>query len=157
MYPSTDDPALADIARFAFYRCYRGVGASIPEAREDLRHAVEPLHLDRETVEDALTCLSELTTNAIRHTGPAGREGFRVIAVGRAGDKPRLRLEVHDPDAHRMPALPPPEPEEIPYDATSGRGLAMVAALADGTGCDRAPCWKVVWCELLAERHPVTA
>ncbi|MET9604578.1 ATP-binding protein [Streptomyces sp. NPDC006512] len=83
--------------------------------------------------DDVLLCVSELATNALRYGVPRGR-GYllRLLVFGGT-----VRAEVHDsgPGLARMTDGPP------------GRGLTLVAALADGWGVlPRSP-GKVVWCE----------
>ncbi|MEV0905686.1 ATP-binding protein [Streptomyces hokutonensis] len=49
-------------------------------------------------------------------------------------------LEVSDPDRNRLPRPHDSTPEEV-----GGRGLALVAALADHWGCRQEPYAKCVW------------
>lgn len=99
-----------------------------------------------ELVEVATLCTSELATNAFLHA-----EGdsltLRVVI-----EPPRFRVLVHDasaqlPTAARLPA----------GDRLHGRGLGLVAALADAWGtADGDPAGvyaKSVWFELLAEEQ----
>ncbi|MGW0395478.1 ATP-binding protein [Streptomyces sp. NPDC003042] len=87
--------------------------------------------------DDMLLCVSELATNALRHGVPPGR-GYllRLLTFDTT-----VRIEVHDsgPGLSRMPSRP--------LGGGGGRGLMLVAALADEWGVvPRAP-GKVVWCE----------
>ncbi|MFD4246646.1 ATP-binding protein [Streptomyces sp. NPDC058525] len=85
--------------------------------------------------DDMLLCVSELATNALRHGVPPGR-GYRVRLL--VFEDATVRVEVHDsgPGLSRMAERRP-----------AGRGLTIVAALADAWGVlSRAP-GKVVWCE----------
>ncbi|MCX5169721.1 ATP-binding protein [Streptomyces antibioticus] len=87
-------------------------------------------------VEDIRLCVSELATNALVH-GTAPGHGFlvRLDVDGEA-----VRLEVHD-SRHRHP-----EARRAADTDVSGRGLTLVAALADDWGVqDRTPIGKVVW------------
>jgi anti-sigma regulatory factor (Ser/Thr protein kinase) len=73
---------------------------------------------------DALACLAELASNAVVHSDSRHPGGtFTVRAHTRPG---KLLAEVED---HGGPWAPPPNPGG-PDDA-SGRGLLIVAALAD--------------------------
>ncbi|MFJ7996826.1 ATP-binding protein [Streptomyces sp. NPDC096310] len=72
----------------------------------------------------AALLLSELVTNALRHGSPPGRE----IAVTLFRAEGLLRVEVEDAGDH-LPRPRVPEAED-----ESGRGLALVAALADDWG-----------------------
>ena len=86
----------------------------------------------------ALLLTSELATNALVHA----RTEFLVTA--RYWEGRRLRVEVQDGDAKA------PKAAVIPADATSGRGLNVVRALATAWGTEHHPDGKVVWFELPA-------
>jgi anti-sigma regulatory factor (Ser/Thr protein kinase) len=88
------------------------------------------------TAEDVRLCVSELASNSLVH-GTRPGHGFLV----RLGvDDDFVRLEVHD-SRHQRPQLRHPADTD-----TSGRGLLIVAELADGWGVeDRKPFGKVVW------------
>ncbi|MFF7752721.1 ATP-binding protein [Streptomyces sp. NPDC007971] len=84
---------------------------------------------------DVSLCVSELATNALVHGAPPGR-GFllRLRYDGRL-----VRAEVHDSG----PGVP-----RVAEDADEGgRGLLLVAALADEWGVAERRPGKVVWCE----------
>jgi anti-sigma regulatory factor (Ser/Thr protein kinase) len=83
----------------------------------------------------AVLLASELVTNAILHGKPP--LGLRVTLRGRT-----LRVEVTDRQWARVMASP------VPPDATSGRGLVLVEALATRWGCEEAGRQKTVWFEL---------
>ncbi|MFC5219692.1 ATP-binding protein [Streptomyces coerulescens] len=89
---------------------------------------------------DAVLLVSELVTNAVRHT-PSARILCGIGLVANAC----LRLEVHD-HGHAT-SLPPcePGPEE-----ESGRGLFLVQAIAGNWGVDRSrlTSGNVVWATL---------
>lgn len=96
------------------------------------------------TANETLTLITaELVANAVRHGRVPGRDfEVRLTATGEV-----LRVEVSDTRGERVPLLPLREP---PCDAESGRGLMLVAALADGWGAvPRAnrP-GKTVWAEV---------
>lgn len=76
-------------------------------------------------VNESLTLVTaELVANAVRHGRVPGRDfAVRLVAVGGT-----LRVEVSDTRAERLPPLSLREP---PDEAESGRGLMIVAALAD--------------------------
>ncbi|WP_073947539.1 ATP-binding protein [Streptomyces kebangsaanensis] len=87
---------------------------------------------------DLQLCASELLTNVIRHLG----EGVPVtVRVSCAQD--RTRLEITDPDPRALPVLCPAADE----DAETGRGLALLDALALRWGVDQGADTKTVWCE----------
>ncbi|MFJ4920366.1 ATP-binding protein [Streptomyces sp. NPDC088725] len=109
---------------------------SVGRAREVLQVDIA---LSGEPGETAALLLSELVTNALRHGSPPGRE----IAVTLCRAAGLLRLEVEDAgDTVPRPRTPGLEDE-------SGRGLALVAALADdwGVAPRRGP-GKRVWVTL---------
>ncbi|AEW95815.1 hypothetical protein SCATT_34440 [Streptantibioticus cattleyicolor NRRL 8057 = DSM 46488] len=84
--------------------------------------------------------LSELLTNAVRHARVSpGREiETRFVRVGDG-----VRIEVHDAD-DRWPVA-----REMGADAPGGRGLLLVAALADVWDvAPREGVGKVVWAEV---------
>ncbi|MFF2326572.1 MULTISPECIES: ATP-binding protein [unclassified Streptomyces] len=108
-------------------------------ARAELRTALADWGLSG-LEESAVLVLSELLTNAGRHARVSpGREietRFLPVADG-------VRIEVHDASAD-APQMRDPEP-----GACGGRGLVLVAALADRWGYRaRHGPGKVVWAEL---------
>ncbi|MFJ9819902.1 ATP-binding protein [Streptomyces sp. NPDC101151] len=102
-------------------------------ATEQLR--VWGLPLDR-----ASQIVAELAANAATHGRVPGRD-FRLTLYVVAGT---LRIEVTDTRGDRLPRLEPPAP-----DGESGRGLLLVAALADRWGVAYGPRpRKTVWAEI---------
>ncbi|MFI5861143.1 ATP-binding protein [Streptomyces sp. NPDC051546] len=98
------------------------------------RHAVRE-HLGCHTAE---LCVSELLTNALTHLGEGTPVTLRV--TGRAA---RTRVELTDPEPHARPV------RRHPADGDeSGRGLALLDALAVQWGVIQGPGSKTVWCEL---------
>ncbi|MEU9760152.1 ATP-binding protein [Streptomyces sp. NPDC047987] len=117
---------------------------SVPAAREFVRAAVVDWGFGAR-LDDVLLCVSELTTNALVHGVPPGR-GYVVRLLLREGGAV-LRVEVHDsgsgqPVVRGSGAGPGPGPE-----GESGRGLLIVAAVADRWGVAERDPGKVVWCE----------
>lgn len=93
-------------------------------------------------VNETLTLITaELCANAVQHGRVPGRD-FHVRLAEEAGGA-RLRVEVSDTRAERRPAATVPADP----DAESGRGLLLVAALADGWGVTdrRGGPGKTVW------------
>lgn len=90
---------------------------------------------------DLLLCVSELLTNVIVHLG----EGTPVTLRLAGTCSGRLRVEVSDPG----PALWP-VPRTAGDRDESGRGLALVEALASRWGVEQGVHRKTVWCELRA-------
>ncbi|MFE9974625.1 ATP-binding protein [Streptomyces hirsutus] len=101
-------------------------------------------HPHTSTINETLTLITaELTANAVRHGHVPGRD-FEVRLTGTSG---ALRVEVSDTRTERVPLPPDDAP---PADAESGRGLVLVAALADEWGTTprvNAP-GKTVWATL---------
>ncbi|MGW7363261.1 ATP-binding protein [Streptomyces sp. NPDC054841] len=85
--------------------------------------------------DDVRLCVSELATNALLHGVPRGREFCVALAV----DGPVLRIDVRDSGDGR-PVVQAPE-----IDAGSGRGLRLVAELADDFGVTDHVVGKSVW------------
>ncbi|MEV1090894.1 ATP-binding protein [Streptomyces microflavus] len=89
-----------------------------------------------ERIDDIRLCVSELATNALVH-GTVSDHGF-LVRLDAEDDV--VRLEVHDSRCER------PTTREAADTDLSGRGLVLVAALADDWGVqDRAPLGKIVW------------
>jgi anti-sigma regulatory factor (Ser/Thr protein kinase) len=110
-----------------------------------LRHLVrEQLRAWRLTgaAEVTLLLVSELVTNALLHGRPPLE--LRVAAI-----EGKVRVEVHDAAGDRPPAraFPPP-------DAPHGRGIEIVAALANRWGSAPSPLGKVVWFEVDVTARP---
>ncbi|MFD8223676.1 ATP-binding protein [Streptomyces massasporeus] len=89
---------------------------------------------------DVQLCASELVTNVIRHVGETVPVTVRVWRE----EGGRIRLGVSDPDPRALPVLVAGADTE----AESGRGLALLDALAVRWGVEREGGRKTVWCEL---------
>ncbi|MFK4099169.1 ATP-binding protein [Streptomyces sp. NPDC019531] len=93
-----------------------------------------------ERSDDVLLCVSELATNALLHGVPPNR-CFRLdLDLTTDGV---LHVEVHDsgPGEIRTPDTTP--------ESEHGRGLLLVAALADDWGVRERDPGKVVWCDFV--------
>ncbi|MBN3932061.1 ATP-binding protein [Streptomyces verrucosisporus] len=112
-----------------------------PEGVSTLRRAVRK-HLTlwglHEAVDPAQLCVSELVANVIRHVG-TGTPVTLAVSMNRT----RLRIELTDPDIRALPTLLSPSGEQ-----ETGRGLALLDALAAGWGVILREEAKVTWCEL---------
>ncbi|MCI3930997.1 ATP-binding protein [Streptomyces sp. AN091965] len=88
--------------------------------------------------------VAELASNAVRHGHVPGRNFRLTLRLAASGV---LRVEVSDTCAERLPRAPGPGP--VDPDAESGRGLLIVAAIADRWGTEFGPDpRKTVWAEL---------
>ncbi|WP_223837806.1 ATP-binding protein [Streptomyces venezuelae] len=87
--------------------------------------------------DDVLLCVSELATNALLHGVPPGR-GYRLRLLRFEGV---VRVEVHD-SGGGLPRVGEADP-----GAVGGRGLLIVAVVADRWGVGARVPGKVVWCE----------
>lgn len=105
-------------------RFYRRERRSVPAAREFVRAAAVDWGFGAARLDDVLLCASELATNALVHKVPPGR-GYQVRLLLREEGR-ALRIEVHDSGGG--------EPGVREPDGESGRGLLLVAALADRWG-----------------------
>ncbi|MFI7393157.1 ATP-binding protein [Streptomyces tendae] len=113
-----------------------------PAAVTAVRHqAVDAIagwkaELDDELVHTAELVISELVTNAVRHAGP-GQVSLAVRLIEAV-----LRVEVCD-SSPALPQLGLPD-----RHSESGRGLFLVAALAERYGAERTPTGKRCWAEI---------
>lgn len=95
-----------------------------------------------DTHDAATLTVAELSTNAVRHGHVSGRDfRLRLSAEGTA-----IRIEVTDTRGERLPT----PTERPPLDLDGGRGLLLVAALADRWGWYPSPDGpgKTVWAVL---------
>ena len=104
-------------------------------ARAEVLAAVSAWHVPVDPHVAALLT-SELVTNAIQHEDDPGV----MLAIKSCSGQ--LRVDVYD-TSHAMPA-----PTNPPADAESGRGLILVAALADEWGYYGTPEGKAVYFSL---------
>ncbi len=128
-------------------RFYPRSRRSVRAAREFARRALAHWGIERRA-DDVVLCVSELAANAVVHGVPPGR-GFRVRLWRYEGGL--LRVEVHD-SSDRRPRFP-----EAGDEDESGRGLLVVAALADKWGVGERVPGKIVWCEFEFARTPEEA
>jgi anti-sigma regulatory factor (Ser/Thr protein kinase) len=111
-------------------------------ARRFVREVLDAWDCD-DADEVALLLTSEVVSNAVRHAATD-----LAVRLQLDEDAATLRIEVTDADATM------PEVREQSPDATGGRGLVLVEALAQRWGADRTPSGKVVWFELGARPLP---
>jgi len=97
--------------------------------------------LGRDEAEAALV-VSELATNAIRHTASGEPGGVFIVSVTVRADG--VMIAVDDLGSATEPAIRDPV-EEL---AASGRGLMLVATVAKEWGISRTATGRRVWAEL---------
>jgi anti-sigma regulatory factor (Ser/Thr protein kinase) len=113
----------------------------VGRARTLLREQATSWKIPEEVTETAVLLLSELMTNAYRHAKVSpGREIWARCAL----DDDRLRVWVTDASDTL------PTPRNASPDDEAGRGLALVAALADDWGAtpQEHGIGKTVWFEV---------
>ncbi|MFD3516861.1 ATP-binding protein [Streptomyces sp. NPDC058657] len=106
--------------------------------------AVEQLRSWGQPLEDGAHLVAELAANAVTHGRVPGRDFRLVLGVDAAGT---LRIAVTDARGDRLPVAGPVGGGGA-EGAEAGRGLLLVAALADRWGVTHGPypC-KTVWAE----------
>ncbi|MGW3565483.1 ATP-binding protein [Streptomyces sp. NPDC000941] len=98
-----------------------------------------------DVAERAELIVAELASNAALHGRVPGRDFRLALTLTLAGTRAVLRIEVTDTRGEKLPALQPPPPP----DRESGRGLLLVAALADRWGTEpNEPVGKTAWAAL---------
>ncbi|MBT3152746.1 ATP-binding protein [Streptomyces sp. CHD11] len=112
--------------------------AAVTAVRHQAMNAITgwETELDDALMHTAELVISELVTNAVRHAG-TGQVSLSVQLV-QAG----LRIEVDDSNP-ALPQLCLPD-----QHAENGRGLFLVAVLADRYGADPTPTGKRCWAEI---------
>ncbi|MEV6959394.1 ATP-binding protein [Streptomyces sp. NPDC051207] len=116
-------------------------------ARQRVRKVLADWGVTGELADGVTLLANELVTNAVTHC----RVSYARTRVTLTLHGTELLLEVSDPDRDRLPRLHEPHPDE-----EGGRGLALVAALADAWGCRQEPYTKCVWARFAlagAEEH----
>ncbi|WP_459980386.1 ATP-binding protein [Nocardioides sp. AN3] len=105
-------------------------------ARRHLREMLRQQAVDEDTIDDAALCLSEITTNAVLHTGAAS---YVQVSV----DEDEIRVAVRDegsPLGHQPGLLDPDEALPV-----AGRGLQIVEALSSRWGSEPDDDGTTVW------------
>lgn len=140
-YPRTPTrPRLPEHPRRSEVFGLPGAPASVGQARENVREALDAWGAGRELCDDTVLLVSELVTNALAHTG-SDRVVCRLSLDGG-----RLRVEVED--QNRSGTLP--QRRQPDTDDQNGRGLMLVGALSSdwGAGASSHGSGSVVWAEL---------
>jgi anti-sigma regulatory factor (Ser/Thr protein kinase) len=92
---------------------------------------------------DVIAVVAELVGNAVRHAAPLPGGVIRV--AWRLRGENLVEVRVTDGGAPQ-----PPVARQVGPDAIDGRGLAIVAAIADRWGFSRDGLGQSVWAEVLA-------
>ncbi|MGW5634367.1 ATP-binding protein [Streptomyces sp. NPDC003832] len=119
-------------------RKFPGLPCKVAEARDFVAALLE----GEGSVDDALLVVSELATNAVRHTRSGWYGGWFRVAVGFGGDV--VRIEVIDAGGDREPLF-----RSVNSDVEEGgRGLLLVMACAKDWGVQDLPGGRCIWAEL---------
>jgi anti-sigma regulatory factor (Ser/Thr protein kinase) len=112
---------------------------SVRAARRHTRNILREWELEALT-ETAELLVSEIATNAVRATDPAGT-GEDLVRMWLTSDHSSVLIQVWDRD-HRSP-----RPQLADPDAEAGRGLLLIEALSLHWGCQTSDVGggKVVW------------
>jgi anti-sigma regulatory factor (Ser/Thr protein kinase) len=111
-------------------------------ARLFVREACAAWTVPQAVQEIAEIVSNELVSNAVEHAHSSSRLTLTCTKLS-------LRISVRD---YRL-TLIPPRPRPIDIDAPRGRGLHLVAVLAQTWGVDRNPDGKTIWANLQLNAH----
>ncbi|MFB9471494.1 ATP-binding protein [Nonomuraea salmonea] len=111
----------------------------------DVRRLTKALLQDSQVRDDAIMCLMELAANAVLHTRSA--DGVFTVGIWSAGDAV-VRVAVQDAGGWDEPVVRSGQ-EDL---AESGRGLAIVIALAERLGVAGDEDGRVVWADLSCDQ-----
>ena len=124
--------------------------SSVVAARRLVQSAGEAWGIEPSPLADAALAVSELAANAVLDAGTPMRVTARRLGQG-------MRIEVEDNNLH-LPVVTVARPEDLLENRSmTGRGLALVAAMADRWGADPAAGGKVTWAEVGTGRRVVAA
>jgi len=136
-----DEEVLSDdLARFEV----EPLPVSVALSRRFARRHLTDWKVDDDVADTAILCLSELVTNVVMHAASHSR-----IELSRRPEA--IRLSVRDYGSSTGGAGRPPEAEDDPL-SVHGRGLELVAALADEWGSDTDEGGTTVWCSFSTRR-----
>ncbi|WEH16934.1 ATP-binding protein [Streptomyces sp. VNUA24] len=122
-------------------RAFPGLPEEVPQARRFVAALLD----ERGPVDDAVLIVSELATNAVRHSSSGLADGWFLVIVSFGHDL--VRIEVVDTGSEGEPCL-----RDATEQEEGGRGLALIAACAKDWGVKNWPDGRSVWAELMRER-----
>lgn len=134
MSPAPDQAPAAD-GRFAGATLSLPAATdSVPAARRFVRNALTDMGA-ADMTDDVVALVSELATNAVIHA----RTPYTIVV---SCDRDTVRIGVHD----RSPVIP--RRRAYGLDATTGRGLRLIATMSSDWGMEAENGGKVVWFEV---------
>jgi serine/threonine-protein kinase RsbW len=125
--------------------CWSRTFPGLPEQVGQARLFTTSVLAGRPEADTAALVVSELATNALRHTASGNPGGTFLVVVWARGDG--VRVAVYDLGSAGAPAITPASGGEL---RASGHGLVLVAMLAKEWGATRTRSGRRVWAELAA-------
>ncbi|NSL43447.1 ATP-binding protein [Streptomyces sp. 8P21H-1] len=108
------------------------------------RHFVASLVGERSCADDAVLIVSELATNAVRHSLSGAAGGWFLVVICFGDDF--VRIKVVDQGGKCRPRLC-----DVTHQEEGGRGLVLIAACAKDWGVKDWPEGRSVWADLVQE------
>lgn len=121
-------------------REFPGRPDQVPQVREFVARRIRLHGCPEEAVREIVLCADELAVNAIKYT-TSGQPGGRFVVTVRLADH-TVRVEVTDAGPTESPLLV--EDDEF---LDGGRGLVLIAALAQWSGYETTQCGGLAWFE----------
>ncbi|MFF9034510.1 ATP-binding protein [Streptomyces sp. NPDC014892] len=116
----------------------------LPDQVAEARHFVAAILQERSVADDAVLVVSELATNAVRHTLSGSVGGWFLVVVAFRADC--VRLEVVDQGGKSVPRMRDAASQDV-----GGRGLVLVSACAKDWGVKDVPSGRTVWADLVRD------
>lgn len=116
----------------------------LPDQVAEARHFVAALLQERSVADDAVLVVSELATNAVRHTLSGSAGGWFLVVLTFRADC--VRLEVVDEGGDSFPQM-----GDAAAQDDGGRGLLLVSACAKDWGVKDVPSGRTVWADLAGD------
>ena len=114
-----------------------GDPSAVPAARRFAGQAAADYGADADAIDTTKLLVTEVATNAVLHA----HSPIRLTVSSEPPDGVRIEVRDDDPTPPPLPCAPEP-------DATSGRGLWLVSAMARRWGVNRNRKGKTVWFEV---------